>query len=89
MADHQQLPRAAHCSSNAKTNAKADPGRNTAAHYTDTGPDKSETIDAHSNGDAGSDADPNPGSYADLNPGCNPFGDASTRQVGDRVKIRG
>ena len=84
MANDQQLPRAECCSGDAKANAKADPGHNTAAYYADTGPDNSETIDAHSNGDTGADTEADLDSYS-----CrNSFGITSNGRVGYRTESR-
>ena len=84
MANDQQLPTAEPCSGNAKTNAKADPGHNTAAHYADTGPDNSERNNAHSNGDTGADTEADPYSYS-----CrNSFGITSNGRAGNLIESR-
>lgn len=86
MANDHQLPRAEPRSGDAKTDAKADPGHNTAAHYADTGPDNSETINTHSNGDTGTDTEADPDSYSYS---ChNSFGITSNGRVGHRIESR-
>ena len=84
MANDQQLPTAEPRSGDAKTDAKADPGHNSAAHYADTGPDNSETTNAHSDGDTGADTEADPDSYS-----CrNSFGITSNGRVGHRIESR-